>query len=146
MIRRIGYLLCLLPLSVLQAQTVVAPSPAPTGSETPELWGPYKITDSVETGYRFAEIGGDYGLYRSTVNYGNGISLLGSSFTANSQDGHGHFFDSLLMSTSGLGSDPYSTARLNIEKNGVYRYDMMYRRSDYFNTSGPDLKGNARGL
>jgi hypothetical protein len=37
-----------------------------------------------EVGYRFNAVGGDAGLYRSNVNYGNGLRLLSNGFTANS--------------------------------------------------------------
>jgi hypothetical protein len=73
------------------------------------------------------------GEYRSDVNYRNGLRLLGSSFTINSKDGHGHYFDSIVLNTMGLGNDPYQSASLRIEKNSLYRYDMLWRLNDYYN-------------
>jgi hypothetical protein len=70
-------------------------------------------------------------MYDSTVNYGNGIRLLSSSLTVQSRDGHGSLFDHLLITTQGLGNDPYQSAVLRIEKNKLYRYDIMWRLTKY---------------
>jgi hypothetical protein len=65
-----------------QAQMTLAPTPERPRSEV-DL-GPYKVTDVFEVGYRFNAVGGDACLYRSNVNYGNGLRLLSNGFTANS--------------------------------------------------------------
>ncbi len=93
----------------------------------------YNIVDSVETGYRFAVVNGDRDQYKSVVNYGNGIRLLNSSFTVNSRTGHGKYFDEVLLTTQGLGNDPYESATFRIQKNRAYRYDLLWRSNDYFN-------------
>jgi hypothetical protein len=95
--------------------------------------GNYNVVQSWELGYRFAAVGGDQGKYRSDVNYGNGIRLLGSSLTVNSKDGHGSWFDALSLTTEGLGNDPYQSVTARAEKNRLYRYDMLWRQNDYFN-------------
>lgn len=117
----------------LSAQQVVAPTPEQAGPSGGQDTGNYNVTNSFETGYRFAEIGGDLGKYRSDVNFGNGIRLLGSSFSINSKDGHGHWFDEILLNTQGLGNDPYQSATLRVEKNRLYRYDMMWRLDEFYN-------------
>jgi hypothetical protein len=77
------------------------------------------------------------------VNYGDGIRLFSSFLTVNSKDGHGKYFDELMLTTQGLGNDPYENATLRIQKNGLYRYDMVWRLNDYFN---PGLQtGGASG-
>jgi hypothetical protein len=122
-----------IPGGALKAQQVVAPTPDQVGSPRGENTGDYNITQSFETGYRFSLVGGSLGEYRSDVNYGNGIRLLGSSLTVNSRDGHGGLFDEIVLNTSGLGNDPYQSVVLRIQKNKLYRYDMTWRLSDYFN-------------
>jgi hypothetical protein len=122
----------------LYAQQVVAPTPDPVGPARGEDLDNYNITDSFETGYRFGLIDGDLAKYRSDVNYGNGIRLLGSSLSVNSKDGHGILFDQILLNTLGLGNDPYQSASLLIQKNGLYRYDMLWRLDDFYN---PGLVG-----
>jgi hypothetical protein len=119
--------------SLAVAQQTVAPTPERAGSDRGETWDGYNIVNSIETGYRFATVGGDVPTYRSAVNYGNGVRLLGSYFTMNSKDGRGRWLDSIVVTTQGLGNDPYESAALRIQKNRTYRYDMSWRRNDYFN-------------
>jgi len=95
--------------------------------------GDYNVVQSWEFGYRFASVGGDDGKYRSDVNYGDGIRLLSSYLTVNSREGHGRWFDEIVLSTQGLGGDPYESATFRIQKNGWYRYDLLWRSNDYFN-------------
>src|SRR3974390_2942023 len=127
------YWILLAACGALAAQQVVAPTPEQVGSARGENAGNYNITNSFELGYRWVLVGGDDGMYRSTVNYRNGIRLLGSSFSMDSKDGHGHYFDQILLNTLGLGNDPYQSAILRVQKNGLYRYDMHWRQNDYTN-------------
>jgi hypothetical protein len=129
-------LLCLfiLSLPLLHAQPVVTPSPDRTGPASGENVGAYNVTNSFEVGYRFTTVGGDASFFHNTENYGNGLRLFSGSLTANSKEGRGVLFDSLNFNTQGLGNDPYGVATLRIEKNGMYRYDMTWRQSNYLNT------------
>src|ERR1700759_4026903 len=115
------------------AQQVVAPTTDPVGPPRGEDVGNYNVMQSFETGYRFSLVGGDIGMYRSDVNYGNGIRLLGSSLSMNSKDGHGKWFDELFLNRGGLGNDPYQSVGLRVQKNGLYQYNMTWRLDDYFN-------------
>ena len=58
-------------------QPVVAPTPQQAGSPRGDTVGDYNITNSWEVGYRFHSVDGNIGKYRSDVNMGNGIRLLG---------------------------------------------------------------------
>jgi hypothetical protein len=117
----------------LAAQQTAAPTNEPVGAARGENLGNYNVTQSFETGYRWRQVGGDLGMYRSVVNFGNGLRLLGSSLTVNSRQGHGHYFDELQLNTAGLGNDPYQSAVLRIQKNRLYRYDMVWRLNEYYN-------------
>ncbi|MCC6389595.1 MAG: hypothetical protein IT167_03250 [Bryobacterales bacterium] len=125
-------LLLLLPIAVF-AQPTVAPTPESVGNPKGENTGGYNILNSFELGLRWNTVDGNYGKYRSDVNFGNGLRLLGSQLRVDSRDGHGKFFDNLSLTTLGLGNDPYESAVLRIEKNGIYRYDMNWRMNEYFN-------------
>ncbi|HYL39241.1 MAG TPA: hypothetical protein VEV17_25200 [Bryobacteraceae bacterium] len=114
-------------------QPTVAPTSEPVGPVRGENWSDYNVVDSFETGYRFRTFGGSLDQYRSTVNYGDGVRLLSSFFTINSKDGHGKYFDEIVLTTQGLGNDPYENATLRIQKNRLYRYDLNWRLNDYFN-------------
>jgi hypothetical protein len=46
-----------------------------------------------------------------------------------------------VLSTQGLGNDPYQFSSLRIQKNGLYRYDLLWRLSDYFNPALPVAGG-----
>src|SRR5262249_15068825 len=78
-------------------------------------------------------VSGNIGAYQSFVNYGNGIRLLGSSLSVNSKDGHGKYFDQILLNTQGLGNDPYQSSILRVQKNGLYQYNFTWRLNDYVN-------------
>jgi hypothetical protein len=133
--------LLLVTAATCLSQPTVAPTPEQVGSPRGEDRGAYNIVNSFETGYRFHSIGGSLDQYRSTVNYGNGVRLLSSFLSINSRDGHGKFFDELVLTTQGLGNDPYQNATLRIAKNGLYRYDLTWRLNDYFN---PGLRTGAQ--
>jgi hypothetical protein len=125
----------------LRGQQVIAPTNEAVGSPRGENYGDYNITNWFEVGYRWHTVDGDVGKYRSDVNYGNGLRLLGSNLTVNSKDGHGRYFDELLLSTQGLGNDPYESSSLRIQKNGLYRYDLSWRQNDYYNPALPIAYG-----
>jgi len=118
---------------MLSAQPVVTPTPVQVGSTRGTNVDDYNITNSFETGYRFALVGGNLGEYRSQVNFGNGLRVLGTNLTVNSKDGHGRYFDEIIFNTIGLGNDPYEMARLRIQKNKLYDYNLLWRLNDYYN-------------
>ena len=115
------------------AQTTVAPTGAAVGEPRGDNASGYNIRQSFELGYRYHSVGGAEGSYRSMVNFGNGVRLLGSSLSMQSLEGHGHLFDLLQLNTQGLGNDPYQNASLRIEKNKLYRYDLSWRSNAYYN-------------
>jgi hypothetical protein len=128
---RITFLL--LTAGVLSAQPPVAPTGEPTESNRGDTVSSYNFLQSFELGYRWNTDGGDTDMYRSTVNYTDGIRLLSSSLAVQSRDGHGRLFDQILLNTLGLGNDPYEAVILRIEKNRWYRYDFTWRSNAYFN-------------
>ncbi len=122
----------LLFASAVYAQTPVAPTDLSTQSNRGDSNGDYNIRQSFELGYRFASAGGDQDMYRGTVNYTDGLRLLSGSLSIQTLDGHGKWFDQIILNTLGLGNDPYESATLRIEKNKLYRYDMLWRSDAYF--------------
>jgi hypothetical protein len=114
-------------------QPVVAPTAERVGSARGDNVGEYNLVNSWELGYRARGAGGNLGKYRSDVNFGNGIRLLAGEIGVYSRDGRGRYFDELVLSTQGLGNDPYQSATLRIQKNRLYRYDLGWRLNEYFN-------------
>jgi hypothetical protein len=127
------WLLAVCAGTVLLAQQTVAPSPERVGTMRGGNLGNYNVHQSFETGYRFASIDGNRGKYRSDVNFLNGIRLLGNQLSIHSRNGQDSYFDELILSTQGLGNDPYQFVSLRLEKNRAYRYEMQWRENRYFN-------------
>lgn len=104
----------------------------PVAVEAGEDAGDYTIISSLEFGYRGLRVDGDLNKYQSDLNYKAGPRLFDSSFLMRSKDGKGELFDTLLVTSTGWGSDPYSNLRVNVEKPKWYRFDATYRRFKYF--------------
>jgi hypothetical protein len=121
------------------------PTPNPSPKKSPETKtakstveagedaGDYTIISSLEFGYRGQRVRGDLNKYRSDLNYKAGPRLFDSSFFMRAKDGKGDLFESLLVTSTGWGSDPYGQVRINVEKPKWYRFDATYRRFKYFN-------------
>lgn len=128
-----------LPLALLAAaaycpgQEPVAPTPETVGPVRGDNLRDYNIVNSFETGYRFVSVSGNEAMYRAQENYGNGVRLLSGYLGIDSKDGHGRFFDKIMLSTQGLGGDPYESASVSVQKNRLYEYDLLWRVNDYVN-------------
>jgi len=133
--RRAGVVVLLVGvlLETAAGQPVVAPTPQTAGSPRGDSWGDYNVTNSWEAGYRFHSVDGNRGKYRSDVNFGNGIRLLGGSLGLHSKEGRGRWFDELLLDLRGIGNDPYQFSSFRLQKNAAYRYDLLWRSSEYVN-------------
>ncbi len=142
MMRRLTLLL-LLTSAALAAQQPIAPTP--DRPDKLEEAGGYSISNSFETGYRFANVDGNRDAYRAAVNYGNGVRLFEGRLRIHSLDGRGKYFDEFSFHTMGAGTDPYQFHTLRAEKNGLYRYDMRFRVARYSNQL-PALWQGERGL
>src|SRR5688500_16510390 len=119
---------CLVISMVTHAQT---PSPSPSSDQT--TIGGYEITSSIEVGFRGLHVNGDHEKYRSDLNYRTGFRVFDSSFLMESKSGDRRPFDSLLVQSSGWGSDPQGSLRLNIDRTGFYKFASNVRRVRYFN-------------
>ncbi len=119
--------------AIASGQEPVAPTPELAGSVRGQNVSGYNIVNSFEAGYRFSEVGGNSPMYRSVVNYGNGIRLLNSYFSMNSRDAAAGFLDEIVVTTQRLGNDPYESATLRLKKRKLFRYDLLWRLNDYFN-------------
>jgi hypothetical protein len=117
----------------IKAQEPIAPTPETVGNPRGTEWDGYNITDSFEFGERFLGLGGNDANYESAVNYGNGPRLLSSSFSLFSKTGENKLFDSILLSTQGLGGDPYESVSLRIRQHKFYSYVGAWRSTDYVN-------------
>lgn len=124
-----------------------SPSPSPTKSpetkaaaatqkpvvEAVDEMGDYTIISSLELGYRALSVEGDRNKYQSDLNYRAGVRLFDSSFLARAKEGTGALFDTLMVTSTGWGSDPYGHMRMSVEHPKWYRFDANWRRFKYFN-------------
>ncbi|MDX2180099.1 MAG: hypothetical protein SFV18_10955 [Bryobacteraceae bacterium] len=133
-----------LTMLALLAQQPVAPTPEVVGAARGEDWLGYNIRQSFELGVRTMTVDGDRDKYRSDVNYRNGLRLLSSKLDMQSRNGDGKLFDRLSLSTLGLGNDPYQFASFTVEKNSIYRYDLVWRENAYFNPAAAIADGRHR--
>lgn len=108
------------------------PKAETTSAQTGEDSGDYTITSSLEFGYRGIRVDGDVNKYKSDLNYKAGPRVFDSSFLMQAKDGKGGLFNSLLVTSTGWGADPYGNMRLSVEKPEWYRFDATYRRAKYY--------------
>ena len=134
--------IALLAATLVKAQPIVTPTP--DMPDEIEEAGDYTISNSFEVGYRMSNVSGNHDVYRSSVNFGNGVRLFEGQLRINSKEGRGTLIDNLSFHTVGQGEDPYRFTRLEIEKNGWFRYDMQIRANRFFNRL-PSLWSGERG-
>ncbi len=114
-----------------KAAEVKTQSHAPAQKE--ESDANYTITSSLEIGYRGLRVVGDINKYQSDLNYKAGPRLFDSSLLVQAKEGETNGpFDTLLVTTTGWGSDPNGYFRMSMEKSKWYRFDGSYRGFKYF--------------
>ena len=106
------------------------PKPASGGEG---YWNGYNISTTTEFGWRWRRVSGNDDKYKSDLNYKQGFRVFDSNFFMQSDSGKGKYFDALLVSNSGWGSDPSGYTRVNMEKIGIYKLNANVRRIKYFN-------------
>ena len=89
------------------------------------------ITGSVDVGYRWvSDPAGSFNTYRSIVNLGSGVKLLGTEFSI--VDPKKKFFDRIDTRAYNWGDDPYTTIHVNARKQRLYDFNADYRNIAYF--------------
>jgi hypothetical protein len=121
------------PLIAQQPPAPAATAPATTAPATasPVPASENMVTGWVEAGYRWnTGVGGSQDTYRSVVNLGSGLKLIGADFVV-LNPGH-RYFDRIHVQASDW-QDPYSMLRVDVEKQAVYRLSVSVRSLAYFN-------------
>jgi hypothetical protein len=133
----------------LFAQTPPAtPAPVPTVSPAPAApaesdgitRGGYQIHQSIELGYRSADVTGSGDMYDTLVNLQTGPRILDQTLSMQSVDHQGLLFDNFYLNSVGWGGDPNNYLRLRADKNKWYNLQSSFRRDQYF--SDYDLWAN----
>ncbi len=111
--------------------TAKKPKPEPTSQSVGDDAGNYTVTSTIEFGYRGQRVDGDVNKFKSDLNSKAGPRLFDSSFLLKSKDGKG-MVDTLLVTSTGWGADPYGNMRISMEKSSAYRFEGTYRRFKYY--------------
>lgn len=130
---RILFIGLLMTLSIALLTTIAAGQGTTAPADQNVYWGGYTVNATVEFGWRFRSLTGNENKYRSDLNYAKGFRTFDTNVLLQSESGKGKYFDSLLVSNSGWGSDPQGFTRFNIEKIGIYKFNANVRKISYFN-------------
>ena len=115
-----------------EAAPEAKPEEKKTESPAPTPPAEQLLTGSIDFGYRvLGDVRGNFNSYRSVVNLGEGPKLFGWDLSF--QDPKRRWFDRIDTQGNAWGGEPYSTARLNARKFGVYDFTFDYRNIAYFN-------------
>lgn len=129
-------LLVLLPLAAAaqqaekRSEVEILPVSPPPEEVTPRPWGFYDFHTTLEIGGQVANIHGNNEVYRSQLNYADGVRLFGLNFEAKGRPGA--FFTRMYVQGAGWGGDPYNWARYGLSKDRWFDFKANYVRSDYF--------------
>src|ERR1051326_9159109 len=98
-------------------------------SEQGVTYGNYFVKQSFDFGYRYALVDGSTPMYNTMVDLHRGPRLLSQTLELHSRNHSGLLFDSLSYSGFGYGGDPSTIGRIRVDKNRLYTFTGMYRRS-----------------
>src|SRR5215472_4326137 len=87
-------------------------------------------TFDLEAGYRWLELKGNDGMYRTQINERSGF--LVREFSMLTSDTHTVGFDRFRVDVSDLGVGPAGALRLEASKADVYRFTLGYRQTSFF--------------
>lgn len=126
----------LLPLALLAQESAAKKEAEPEKKAAPAAEAPAPDTEKTFSGYidvgaRWVGWAGDRNTYRSMVNLSQGVRLVGMDFTIAPKASK--LFDSARIQANNWGGDPYNTARFDVLKKGIYRYNGTYSNIAYFN-------------
>jgi hypothetical protein len=105
--------------------------------EKKEAAGPTAAADgplegTIDVGTRWVSaVSGDFNTYRSIVNLGQGIRLIGMDLR--SERLNSKLLDSMMLQSYNWGGDPFNSARLDMKKDGLYRFVGSYANIAQFN-------------
>ncbi len=104
---------------------------APKAQEAPATSTQW-ISGTVDAGGRWSsDLHGSPAAYRSVVNLGEGLKLFCLDLTL--RNSARRFFDKITVRADSWGGEPYTTLRVDGEKEGLYRFSTNYRNIAYVN-------------
>lgn len=127
--------------AIISTVSTVGQSPSPNPTPEEALYNGYRLSASIEAGWRWRTLDGNENQYRSALNYKQGFRTFDTNILLETDNGKGKWFDSLLISNTGWGSDPTGFTRVSMEKTGFYKFDATARRVNYFNNISTHVLG-----
>jgi hypothetical protein len=117
--------------TVKRSEVELLPVGPPPEEVAPQSWGLFDFTTSLEFGYQDAEVHANEDVYRSQVNYSDGIRVFGFNLEGKSRD-PGAPITRLYIRGAGWGGDPYNWLYYGMSKDRWFDFKASYVRSDYF--------------
>ena len=123
----LSFLLC---APLMLAQDASAPKKAQEAPDASSQW----ISGTVDAGVRWSsDLRGNQAAYRSVVNLGEGPKLFGVDLTL--RNSSRRLFDKVTVRADSWGGEPYTTLRVDAEREGAYRFSTNYRNIAYANAT-----------
>jgi hypothetical protein len=86
----------------------------------------------LEVGFRFLNLKGDEGMYRTQINERGGLLIRSFTLATSDFEGHTTLADRFRIDASDLGSGPAQSLRLEASRAGFYKLRFGYRATDAF--------------
>lgn len=117
--------------TVQRSEVEILPIGPPPSELAPRPWGLYEWHGVFELGGQSVDVHGNNGVYRSQVNYTDGVRLYTLNLEGKATD-PGAFFSRTYLRGSGWGGDPYNWAQYGVSKDRWFDFKGSYVRSDYY--------------
>jgi len=89
----------------------------------------------LDAGYRWiASFRGSRDLYRSQLDYGEGVKLFRGDFDISVPQGSNTYFDRIQLRMNDWGGEPHTSSNLRMSKSGVYELRFDYQNVQYFSS------------
>ncbi|MEA2165489.1 MAG: hypothetical protein QOK37_3616 [Thermoanaerobaculia bacterium] len=86
----------------------------------------------LEIGYRWLNLKGDQGMYRTQINERSGLLIRSFTLATSDFEGHTTLADRFRIDISDLGSGPAQSLRMEASRSGAYKLRFAYRSADAF--------------
>ena len=86
----------------------------------------------LEVGFRWLNLKGDDGMYRTQINERNGLLIRSFTLATSDFEGHTSLADRFRIDVSDLGSGPAQSLRMEASRTGAYKLRFGYRSTDAF--------------
>ena len=90
------------------------------------------IPFDLEVGYRWFDVRGNEGMYRTQINERSGFLIRRLTLATGDFEGHTTVLDRFRLDVSDLGVGPAGSLRLEADRSGLYRLRLAYRGTDSF--------------